>query len=110
MSTSAPPAPAGIPLTDPAAYEPLPGELAAFADDLRAFYHALPELLADEDTGQYAVVAGGRVHGTWDTVRDADQFGLIMFPDGRYLIQPVDPRYLDVLPRHFGPLPHAEEG
>jgi hypothetical protein len=89
----------------PTGLEPLPAEHQPMADDLRAFYHALPDLLADEDVGEFAVVGGGRVHGTWDTYRDASQYGLLTFPDGRFITQRMDPRFLDVLPRYFGPLP-----
>ena len=117
MSTSAPPAPAGTPpvahpppTAGPTPLQPLPAELQPFADDLRAFYHALPGLLAEEDAGYYAVVHGGQVHGTWDTYRDATQYGLTQFSMGRFLTQRVDPRMLDALATVFGPLPAAEGG
>jgi hypothetical protein len=78
-------------------------------EPLRTYYHALPELLADPTAeGRYAVVHGAETLDTWDTYRDALQFGLGRFQPGTFLVQRVDAKLLAPLAEVFGPVPAPE--
>ncbi len=72
---------------------------------LRIYYRGLPGLIADNDTGKYAVVGSDRISGTWDTYRDAMQHGLQLFGPGSFLVQRIDARLLELLAVEFGPQP-----
>jgi hypothetical protein len=74
-------------------------------EPLRAYYRALPELLADRSAGKFVVVKGDELFDTWDTFRDAAQFAFRAFEPDTFVIQDVDARMLDFLAPAFGPLP-----
>ena len=78
-------------------------------EPMRAFYRALPELVADRSAGKYVVVKGSELFDTWDTFRDAHQFAYWMkFEPETYLIQKIDGRMLEFLAAVFGPLSAQE--
>ena len=74
-------------------------------EPLRAYYRALPGLLADRTAGKYVVVHGSELFDTWDSFRDASQFAFRVFERNTFIIQRIDPRMLDFLAAEFGPLP-----
>jgi hypothetical protein len=74
-------------------------------EPMRAYYRALPELLADRSAGEYVVVKGSELYDTWDTFRDANQFACTLFEPGTFLIQRIDARLLEPLGAVFGPSP-----
>jgi hypothetical protein len=87
---------------------PLPPELMPFAAEAEAYYRELPRLLDAGESGRFAVVHGGRVHGTWDTYRDAKQFGRERFADELFMAQRIDRRFLAALAPYFGESSTAE--
>jgi hypothetical protein len=107
MSISAPPAPAGTTDGPGDVAARLPAAIRPYVNHLRAFYHALPGLIAAGDEGRYALVRADGVHGVWDTRRDAAQRGYELFPDGGFLRQKVEPRMLPYLADLFGDRPGA---
>ncbi len=72
----------------------LPKQLHPLATELSVYYRELPRLLEEGEEGRYAVVKGETFHGTWDTFRDARQYGYDKFPDGLFLTQKIDIRHL----------------
>lgn len=102
MSTDTPPVPAG-PIPDQAdVVAKLPTAMRPYVGHLEAFYRALPGLIADGETGRYAIVRDDGIHGVWDTRRDASQRGYELFPDGLFLRQKVEPRMIPHLAKLFG--------
>jgi hypothetical protein len=77
-------------------------------EPLRAYYRALPGLLADRSAGKYVVVKGSELFDTWDTDRDAYQYAISRFEPETFLVQPIDARMLQLLEAAFGPLPVEE--
>lgn len=71
------------------------------AKELGVYFRELPRLLHEGEQGRYAVVKGEIFHGTWDTFRDARQYGYERFEDGHFLTQKVDARYLTLLAPYF---------
>jgi hypothetical protein len=116
MSINAPPTsgtpapPVQPPAAPPAEPQliPLPADLQPLAAEVETFYRELPRLLREGQAQRFAVIHGQRIHGTWDTYRDARQFGNERFPDSSFLTQKIDARFLPILERHFGPLAGAE--
>ena len=49
------------------------------------------------------VVKGDALHGVWETQPDAVQVGRTLFPDGRFLAQGIDHRFLELLGGYFAP-------
>jgi hypothetical protein len=72
-------------------------QLHPLATELGVYYRELPRLLQEGKEGRYAVVKGDTFHGTWDTFRDARQYGYDKFSDGLFLTQKIDSRYLHFL-------------
>jgi len=70
--------------------------------ELGVYYRELPRLLEEGEQGRYAVVKGETFHGTWDSFRDARQYGYERFEDGLFLTQKVDARFLALLAPFFG--------
>jgi len=87
--------------------KPFPEAWKPLETEIRAYYRALPQLLADGEAGRYVVIKGDTVYDTWDTFRDARQYGYEKFDDGQFMTQPVDPKMLGVLEQFFGPAPVA---
>jgi hypothetical protein len=87
---------------------PLPAELRPLAAELEAFHRELHRLLDEGEAGRYAVVKGGQVVSTWDTYRDAIQYGYEKFGLEPFLAQPIDARYEQELAKYFGPTPVRE--
>jgi hypothetical protein len=88
--------------------KPFPEEWKPLETELRTYHRILPQLLAEGDAGRYVVIRGTEVYETWDTFRDATQFGHRTFSDGQFMAQHVDPKMLEVLTTYFGtpePLP-----
>lgn len=74
-------------------------------EPLRAYYRALPELLADRSAGKFVVVKGDELFDRWDTDRDAYQYATRVFEPNTFLVQPIDARMIEFLAPAFGPLP-----
>jgi hypothetical protein len=88
--------------------KPIPEAWKPLETELRTYHRVLPQLLAEGDAGRYVVIRGTEVFETWDTFRDATQFGHRTFDDGRFTAQLIDPKMLDALTAYFGtpaPLP-----
>ncbi len=49
------------------------------------------------------VIKGDKVCGTWDSYRDANQYGTERFGDQLFMVQRVEPRDLARLARYFPP-------
>ncbi len=74
--------------------------------EFRAFLKALPALLAEGQEGRHVLIKDDEVISTWDTFEDGYQAGSQQYGFGvQFLVQPIDPRYLDfpwpeeILPR-----------
>jgi hypothetical protein len=80
----------------------LPEQLHPLATELGVYYRELPRLLEEGEAGRYAVVKGETFHGTWDTCRDARQYGYERFEDGLFLTQKIDARFLAILAPLYG--------
>ena len=78
-----------------------PEKLFPLRTELEVYYRELPRLLEEGESGKYAVAKGDAFHGVWDTFRDACQFGHAMFPDGQFLTQLIDERFLALLAPYF---------
>jgi hypothetical protein len=88
--------------------QPLPENMHPLATELRVYYRELPQLLAEGHDGKYFVAKGDASYGVWDTFHDAIQFGHDKFPDGKFLAQMIDRRFLAALAPFCGPHPEAE--
>lgn len=80
----------------------IPAALDHLRTEIETYYRALPRLLEEEEEGRYVVVRGAEVYDTWDTFRDAVQYGHMKFGDRNFLAQDVSPRYLEPLSQVFG--------
>jgi hypothetical protein len=61
--------------------------------ELQTYHREVPRLLAEGEVGRHAVVQGDQVHGTWDTYRDAMQYGAGKFDlDTPFMVHQVDRR------------------
>ncbi|MCZ2343047.1 MAG: hypothetical protein LC104_14840 [Bacteroidales bacterium] len=80
---------------------PLPPEIERFRTELEAYYRALPDLIAAGENDRWIIVKGQELSETWDTHRDARQFGLTRFSDGEFLVQRIDIRFRELLARYF---------
>jgi len=73
-------------------------------EPMRAYYRALPGLLAEPGgCGRYVVVREANTFGTWDTYGDGLQYRLGLFEPGTFLVQRIDAKLLDPLAEVFGP-------
>ena len=86
-----------------------PHPLHPLITELEVYYRALPRLLAEGEAGRYAVVKGTEFCGTWDSFRDARQYGYERFGGEPFLTQQIDERYLSALAHWFGPPPATDE-
>ncbi len=80
-----------------------PTELAPLATEIHTYFRVLPQLLAEGEEGRFAVVKGAEVFGTWDTQKDAIQYGHERVPDGQFLAQEIDARFLTAFGAFFQP-------
>ncbi|WP_439630075.1 hypothetical protein [Gemmata sp.] len=78
-----------------------PEKLIPLRTELAVYARELPRLLDAGDAGKYFVAKGETVHGVWDTYHDAIQHGYAVVPDGRFLAQLIDPRFLPLLATYF---------
>ncbi len=111
MNTGAPAPPTAegtvVPPSKPLAERaPVPENWKPLFRELTAYFRQLPQLLSDGETGRYAVVQGDQLVNTWDSYRDALQYGNERFGDQLYLIHQVDARDIERLAR-FVPAPEA---
>jgi hypothetical protein len=71
----------------------LPEKLRPLAQEIGTYFRELPRLLREGHAGRYAVVKGDSVLWTWDTYRDAMQFGRDKLgTDVLFLVHRVDER------------------
>lgn len=84
-----------------------PPELQPLAAEVRTYFRELPRLLDEGRDGKFVIVKADGLFGIWDTQRDAIQAGRALFPDGGFLAQQIDHRFLDVLGTQF-PTPAPE--
>ncbi len=79
-----------------------PPELNALATEIHTYFRELPRLLAEGEDGRVVVVKGDELFGTWDTHADAIQYGHYKCPEGGFLAQEIDARFLDAFGSFFG--------
>ena len=80
----------------------LPEKILPLAPELGFYYRELPRLLQEGKEGLFTIVKDETFHGTWDSFRDARQYGYERFEDGLFLTQKVDARFLALLAPFFG--------
>ncbi len=73
----------------------------ALERELASYRRELPRLLEEGESGRFAVIEGDAVLSTWDTYRDALQYGYERFGDHPFMVQRIDPRDGDRLARLF---------
>jgi hypothetical protein len=78
-----------------------PPELSALATEIHTYFRELPRLLAEGEDGRIVVVKGNELFGVWDTYHDAIQYGHDRIPDGKFLAQEIDARFLDAFGDFF---------
>lgn len=78
-----------------------PAKLQPLAKEVRTYFLELSRLLDEGCGGKFVVVKDDAIHGIWDNQRDAIQAGRDRFPEGGFLAQEVDRRYLDILGGYF---------
>src|SRR5437868_4486814 len=77
----------------------LPENLKALATELRTYQRELSRLLEEGEASRFAVIQGDQVLATWDTYRDALQYGYERFGDQLFMVQRVDARDAERLER-----------
>jgi hypothetical protein len=95
-----PPVSAALQQTEPA---PIPENWRPLFTELTGYYRNLPKLLSDGEAGRFVVIHRDELCKTWDTSRDALQYGHERFGDQLFMVHRVDPRDLDRLARFFSP-------
>jgi hypothetical protein len=75
--------------------------LAALAAEVATYRRELPRLLDEGDAGRYVVIQGDQVLGTWDTYRDALQYGNERCGDTVHMVHRIDPRDRERFDRFF---------
>ncbi len=93
-----PAAPAAAPRGEPPA---IPEKCKVLWHELTTYYRHLPELLAEGEADRWVVVKGDSLYKTWDTYRDAKQYGFERLGDQLFMVHQVDPRDLDRLAPYF---------
>ena len=78
----------------PEGWKPLFGELTTY-------YRHLPCLLREGEAGRHVVIRGDQVYGTWDSYRDASQYGRERFGVELFMVHRVDPRDVERLAPYF---------
>lgn len=78
-----------------------PPELATLSPEIHTFFRELHRLLAEGEERRFVVVKGNELFGVWDTYHDAIQYGHDRFPDGKFLAQEIDGRFLDAFGSFF---------
>lgn len=81
--------------------EELPEKVLPLANELELYYRELPRLLEEGKEGLFTIVKGESFYGTWNSFRDALQFAREKFPEGRFLAQKIDHRFLNALAPFF---------
>lgn len=64
----------------------------ALETEFDTYGRELPKLLEDGEAGRFAVIQGDKVFSTWDTYRDALQYGYERFGDQPFMVQQIDAR------------------
>jgi hypothetical protein len=86
-----------------------PPQLQPLAAEVRTYFRELPRLLDEGYAGRFVLVKGDALFGVWDTQMDAIRAGRDRFPDGVFLAQKIDQRFLDLLGSHFAaPAPDTQ--
>jgi len=93
-----PPVPAPAPQTEPA---PIPENWKLLFVELTSYHRHLPNLLNDGEAGRFVVIHREELCKTWDTSRDALQYGHERFGDQLFMVHRVDARDVDRLARFF---------
>ncbi len=101
---------ARIPPDHPLWPKTFPEKLAPLRAEFETYYRELPQLIEDGQDGRYAIIKGAEFGGTWDTYRDALQYGYDRFGTGPFLAQQVDVRHLDAMSGWFAPAAQSTEG
>jgi hypothetical protein len=93
-----PTVPASVSLNEPT---PIPESWKPLFAELTTYYQYLPELLTAGEAGRFVVVHGNELSSTWDSYRDANQYGSERFGDQLFMVHQVDPRDVERLARFF---------
>ena len=93
-----PTAPVPAQLTEPT---PIPENWKPLFRELTTYYRHLPALLEEGEAGRWAVIHEDELRSTWDTYRDALQYGHELFDDQLFMVHQVDPRDAHRLARFF---------
>jgi hypothetical protein len=70
----------------------LPEPLKPLQTEIATYEAELPRLLSAGEGGRFAVIKGDDVLGTWDTYRDALEYGYDRFGDQPFMVQLIDKR------------------
>jgi hypothetical protein len=79
----------------------LPASLLPLAAEVATYRRELPRLLEEGEGGRFAVIKGDQVLATWDSYRDALQYGYERFGDHPFMAQRIDARDVDRLAQIF---------
>jgi hypothetical protein len=79
----------------------LPANLKILEAEVATYRRELPRLLEEGEAGRFAVINGDQVLATWDTYRDALQYGYERFGEQPFLAQRIDPRDVERFARLF---------
>ncbi len=60
--------------------------------EVAAYGRELSRLLEEGEAGRFAVLHGDQLISTWDTYRDALQYGYERFGDQPFMVQQIDAR------------------
>lgn len=71
--------------------------LLPLAAEIATYCRELPRLLDEGEAGRFVVIRGDRVLATWDSYRDALQYGYERFGDQPFMAQRIDPRDVERL-------------
>ena len=86
---------------EPEAILNLPDSLKPLAVEIAAYRRELPRLLEEGEAGRFVVIRGDQVMDTWDTYRDALQYGSERCGDQPFMVQRIDPRDVERLAQLF---------
>jgi hypothetical protein len=79
----------------------LPDSLKPLAAEVATYRRELPRLLEEGEAGRFAVICGDKILDTWDTYRDALQYGNDRCGDQPFMVQRIDPRDRERLEQLF---------
>jgi hypothetical protein len=80
---------------------PIPESWKPLFAELTTYYRHLPELLTEGEAGRFVVIQGEELCNTWDSYRDALQYGHERFGDRLFMVHQVDPQDMQRLARFF---------